>query len=113
MGGGKAHRLKLQDKKSALSREILRRTNGKNLTNEEYVARYGGRIMPGCMIRYIYFLDPSYRDRLTVPVLPFSEIERRGASMYLGKTRAGSIGSDATGIQPVEGGAHPTSALQV
>ena len=41
--------------------------------------------MDGYQLRYIYFLDPSYRARLTVPELPYSEIERRGARMYKGE----------------------------
>jgi hypothetical protein len=45
----------------------------------------GGEIVPGFQIRYIYFLDPAYRARLTVPELPYSEIEKRGAAMYLGQ----------------------------
>ena len=36
-------------------------------------------------LRYIYFLDPSYRERLTVPELPFSKIDEIGAGMYRGK----------------------------
>lgn len=51
-------------------------------------AETGAETMPGFMLRYIYFLDPTARERLTVPVLPFSEIERRGAGMYKGKARA-------------------------
>lgn len=45
----------------------------------------GFRPLDGFQLRYIYFLDPAYKDRLTVPILPFSEIERRGASMYKGQ----------------------------
>jgi hypothetical protein len=68
--------------------------------------------LSGHMFRYIYFLNPAARERLTVPVLPFSEIERRGAGMYLGKPkRVDSIGSNAPGIQPGDGGATPTSTL--
>jgi hypothetical protein len=52
------------------------------------LAREQGAIpLPGFQIRYIYFLDPAYRARLTVPELPYSEIERRGAAMYLGHKR--------------------------
>ena len=67
----------------------------------------------GQSLRYIYFLDPTARERLTVPVLPFSEIERRGAGMYRGKpiSRAGSIDADAPVIQTGEGGSTPTPAL--
>jgi len=50
----------------------------------------GAKKMPGFQLRYIYFLDPTYRERLTVPELPFSEIERMGARMYKGqKIQAG------------------------
>lgn len=72
----------------------------------------GWQPVSGYQLRYIYFLDPSARERLTVPILPFSEIERRGAGMYRGQPRAASIDSDAPGVQSGEGGADPTAALQ-
>lgn len=69
--------------------------------------------MHGFMFRYIYFLNQEAKSRLTVPILPFSEIERRGAEMYLGKPkRAESIAVDAPCIQQGEGSASLTSALQ-
>lgn len=70
--------------------------------------------IPGFQLRYLFFLDPTARQRLTVPILPFSEIERQGAGMYRGKpiSRAGSIDVDASGHQPEEGGSTPTPALQ-
>ncbi len=45
----------------------------------------GGRKLPGYQFRYIYFLAPDARQRLTVPILPFSKIEDMGAGMYLGE----------------------------
>lgn len=73
----------------------------------------GAKPLPGFQLRYIYFLNPSARQRLTVPVLPFSEIARRGAGMYLGKPRsAGSDTKDTAGDQPAKGGSSPTPALQ-
>lgn len=45
----------------------------------------GFRPLDGYQLRYIYFIDRSCRDRLTVPELPYSEIARVGAEMYLGK----------------------------
>lgn len=45
----------------------------------------GFKPLEGFQLRYIYFLDPTYRARLTVPELPYSEIEKRGASMYKGE----------------------------
>lgn len=69
--------------------------------------------MDGFMLRYIYFLNPEAKSRLTVPILPFSEIERRGAGMYRGKPKsAESIAVDAPCIQQGEGSASLTSALQ-
>lgn len=53
----------------------------------EWIRRTGGEAVEGFMLRYIYFLDPSYRDKLTVPVVPFSEIETQGAGMYRGKPK--------------------------
>ena len=76
-----------------------------------FLNRIGAIKLPGFQLRYIYFLDPTARDRLTVPIIPFSEIEKRGAGMYRGKPRVTSIGSDAPAIQAGEGGATPTVTL--
>lgn len=46
----------------------------------------GWKPLQGFQLRYVYFLDPTAKDRLTVPILPFSAIEEHGASMYKGKT---------------------------
>ena len=47
----------------------------------------GAERMEGFQLRYIYFLNPEARKRLTLPVIPFSEIEAAGASMYKGLKR--------------------------
>jgi hypothetical protein len=69
----------------------------------------------GFQLRYIYFLDPTARDRLTVPILPFSEIDKRGAGMYKGKqrlqSRAGSDTKDTPANLAGKGGSTPTPAL--
>ena len=72
----------------------------------------GATALPGFQLRYIYFLDPTARDRLTVPVLPFTKIAEMGASMYLGQPRASEASSDAPSYQAGEGGAAPTLTLQ-
>jgi len=64
----------------------------------------------GFSLRYIYFLNPDARARLTVPELPFSTIKEIGASMYRGRRRKHS--GDAPGGQPGDGGSSPTPALQ-
>ena len=76
-----------------------------------FLRRVGIRVL-GYQLRYIYFLDQSVKERLTVPILPFSKIEEMGAGMYKGKPkRAGSIENDAPAFQREEGGEIPTPAL--
>ena len=41
----------------------------------------------GYQLRYVYFLNPKAKDRLTVPILPFSKIDEMGAGMYKGEKR--------------------------
>lgn len=66
--------------------------------------------LAGFQFRYIYFLDPSARARLTVPIIPFSAIDEYGAGMYQGKkiTRAerhgGAQGSESNRHVPPESG---------
>ena len=43
----------------------------------------------GYQFRYIYFIDKSYRDRLTVPTIPFSKINELGIGMYKGVRKKG------------------------
>lgn len=80
----------------------------------KFVERVSAKRVPGFMLRYIYFLNPAARSRLTVPILPFSEIQRRGAGMYKGQPikRGESIDNDAPGFQLGEGDVNPTSPLQ-
>lgn len=107
--------------------QIIRLESGKIANRITYqkgahILKTGGRAVApktaenlvGFQLRYIYFLDPTARERLTVPILPFSEIDKRGAGMYKGKPRkrASSETSDTAGSQPEKGGATPTDALQ-
>jgi hypothetical protein len=74
----------------------------------KYVRETNGEVIPGFQLRYIYFLKPEAKARLTVPILPFDKIKEVGAKMYKGKrvTKANSE-------YPSEsGGAVPTHALQ-
>lgn len=45
----------------------------------------GAKMKPGFMFRYIYFIDKSYMKRLSVPIIPFSDIDKYGAGMYKGE----------------------------
>ena len=84
-GGVVAHRMKIQDKTSKISKYILHKTGGKNLTMKKCAETFGGEVAEGYMLRYIYFIDKSCKDKLTVPILPFSKIDEMGARMYKGQ----------------------------
>lgn len=113
-GYGKQHGMNFEfARPTPMQRELREKLNMPAATVTRLMQAAGARPLPGFQLRYIYFLNPAARSRLTVPILPFSEIERRGAGMYLGKPkRAQSIENDAAGIQPDQGGANPTCALQ-
>lgn len=65
----------------------------------------------GHQLRYIFFIDKSCKDNLTVPILEFSEIDRQGAKMYRG-LRPDSV-SNTSAFHVETGGATPTSGLQL
>jgi hypothetical protein len=81
------------------------KTNGKAGKPE------GAKPLAGFQLRYVYFLNPKAKERLTVPIIPFSKIDEMGASMYKGisiKRYTKAISSD----QLESGGAVPTVTLQ-
>jgi hypothetical protein len=82
-------------------------------TGKASMARFrkiGYTPLEGFQFRYMYFLNPDARQRLTCPILPFSTIEKYGAKMYRG-VRARSTDSGAADDQSAGGGANPTRAL--
>lgn len=52
---------------------------------KKYVKAVNGTILEGYQLRYVYFIDKRYRERLTVPEIPFSRIDEIGAGMYKGE----------------------------
>ena len=66
--------------------------------------------IPGFQLRYVYFLNPEARQRLTVPILPFSKIDEIGAGMYKGKHKRVTEANSSDQLE--SGGAIPTHALQ-
>ena len=69
----------------------------------------GAKRMEGYQLRYIYFLNPEAKKRLTVRIVPFSDIAAMGASMYKGQKRE-KLGDG--GDQPHSDGATPILTLQ-
>lgn len=58
-------------------------------TRAEWV-KLGAKYVEGYMLRYIYFIDKRCKEKLTVPIIPFTRIDEMGAGMYKGEkiTRA-------------------------
>jgi len=69
----------------------------------------GWKPKKGFQLRYVYFLNPAARERLTAPILPFSKIAEMGAEMYRGQAR---VKEQALGVHPNLGGVTPTHPLQ-
>jgi hypothetical protein len=91
--------------------ERLRRSIGTDGSTQSLRAA-GCSPLAGFQLRYVYPIAHDVRERLTVPVLPYSAIDAAGARMYRGErlSRAGTSTRDGA---PVEvGGATPTPALQ-
>jgi hypothetical protein len=66
-------------------KNIMRRLTNGGTSADKFFRAIGGTPQVGYQLRYIKFLDESFRGKLTVPEIPFSEIERQGAKMYKGK----------------------------
>lgn len=79
-------------------------------SSTRFLREIGAECLPGYQLRYIRPLRDDVLDRLTVPILPYSEIDRAGARMYRG-VRGGSVDSDAPGPLPGEDGATPIPPL--
>jgi hypothetical protein len=81
--------------------KAISRTRGDHIANGGSTMRpyieAGFKPIPGFQLRYIYFLYPDARDRLTIPILPFSKIEEVGASMYRGNKRPKQAMAGSTG----------------
>ena len=69
------------------------KTIAKSLTNDAMenggasMQKYidaGFKPLDGYQLRYIYFVDPTWRNRLAVPEIPYSQISEIGARMYKG-----------------------------
>jgi hypothetical protein len=67
--------------------------------------------LKGFQLRYIYFINPKAKDRLTVPILPFSKIDEMGAGMYRGE-KITRTKDQALEYPSSLGGETPTRALQ-
>lgn len=87
--GEKIHKMALESNPTIPRKELGGKSyydiTGGRFNFKRYVEYVGGEILKGFQLRYIYFIDKSYRKRLTVPEIPFSRIDELGAGMYKGE----------------------------
>ncbi len=94
--GARFSRTSLTDNRSKAQQAAARRLSRGNATKANNILETGAASMRpfieagfkplhGFQLRYIYFIDPAYRERLTVPELPYSAIADAGARMYKGE----------------------------
>jgi hypothetical protein len=107
-------------KLSATSKNFALQNGGKSalpkgkvtIVSKHGTANYdftGCKPLAGYQFRYVYFIKPEAKKRLTCPIIPFSKIDEIGAGMYKGKARVKQANSE----HPSEcGGAAPTHTLQ-
>ena len=84
------------------------RYNGTGKASMRGFVERGWRKAAGFQLRYIRCLRPGVRERLTVPILPYSAIAEAGAGMYLGRPKDSS---EPPAHHAGEGGAAPTRTL--
>lgn len=87
--GEKIHKMTLESNPTTPRKELNGRcyydiTGGK-FDFKKYVDHVNGEILKGFQLRYIYFIDKKSKEKLTVPVIPFSKIDELGAGMYKGE----------------------------
>lgn len=92
--GEKIHKMTLESNPTTPRKELGGKSyydiTGGRFNFKKYVEYVNGEILSGFQLRYIYFIDKSYRKKLTVQEIPFSRIDEMGAGMYKGgKSSAG------------------------
>lgn len=89
--GEKIHKMTLESNPTTPRKELGGKSyydvTGGGFNFMKYVDFVKGKILDGWQLRYLYFIYPEYRKRLTVPIIPFSRINEIGAGMYKGEKR--------------------------
>lgn len=99
------HKMTLESSPSVARPELDGRSyydvTGGKYNFSAYVLAANAKLIPGFQLRYVYFLNPAAKERLTAPILPFSKIDEMGAGMYKGKPRVkqATTGDQSAGRQ--------------
>jgi len=104
-----------QQAKSIISRTTTTKGNHILETGASSMKPYidaGWKPKKGFQLRYIYFLNKEVKQRLTVPIIPFSKIAEMGAGMYKGEKITRTKNQELENHSRL-GGEIPTCALQL
>ena len=87
--GDKVHKMTLESNPTNPRKELNGKSyydvTGGTFNFKKYVEVANAKILNGYQLRYIYFIDKTYRQRLSVQELPFSMIDELNAGMYKGE----------------------------
>jgi hypothetical protein len=87
--GKKIHEISFKANPTVPRKELNGRSlydiSGGKYSRKKYLEAAGAKLLEGYQLRYIYFIDKSCRQRLTVPKISFSKIDEIGAGMYKGQ----------------------------
>ncbi len=81
--GDVIHRMTIQTDGAIINKWALNEYKGSVPSLNRIHEKHGGRLLSGFQLRYIYLIDKSCK--ITVPILPFSMIDKMGAGMYKGE----------------------------
>lgn len=99
--------------KPTINSKLYQKYGEKGMGSTALMKKLGASPLIGYQIKYIYFLKKEEEKNLTVPILPYSELKKKGAQMYLGKRIGDSSAlADTPGVHPGKGGSIPTLSLQ-
>lgn len=65
--------------------KIANKTMNNHCGNTKKTMYENSQVLGGFMLRYVYFIDKRYKEKLRVPIIPFSKIDELGAGMYKGE----------------------------
>jgi len=68
-----------------LGGKCLYDVSGGSYSLKKYIEITGAEPIKGYQLRYLYFIDKTCKDKLTVPIIPFSKIDELNAGMYKGE----------------------------
>lgn len=81
--GAVCHKIVFADGNKGAVKDKIKYKKPKGKPEGQWLSEIGAKPIIGFQLRYIYLIDKTCK--ITVPILPFSEIDKHGAGMYKGE----------------------------